>query len=64
MDGFPNFKSLLKAKLFEFYQIYCQCNLIIVFEVHFSWLFSNKAFKACFGVRKIQLLFFYFDPYY
>ena len=34
-DGFQNFKSLLQAKLFEFYLIHCQCNLIIVFSVGF-----------------------------
>ena len=34
--------------------------LLIVLEVHFSLLFSNKAnFKVCFVVRKIQLPLFF-----
>ena len=48
----------------DFYFVYSSAMLLIVLEVHFSLLFSNKAHsRVCFVVRKIQSpLFFMLIP--
>ena len=42
-----------------------QCNDILVLEMHFSWLFSSKAYlKVCFKPPKFGSHFFHVIPYY
>ena len=55
MAGFRNLENPLQGKLFGFYFVYSSAMLLVVFEVHFSLLFSNKAhFRVCFVVCKIR----------
>ena len=44
MAGILNLENPLQIKLFGFYFVYNSAVLLIVLEVHFSLLFSNKAF--------------------
>ena len=52
---FEILKILYRLNYLDFYFVYSSAMLIIVLEVHFSLLFSNKAdFRMCFVARKIQ----------
>ena len=58
--GFRNLENPLQVKLFGFYFVYSSAMLLIVLEVHFSLLFSNKAdFRVCFVARKIRSPLFF-----
>ena len=58
--GFRSLENPLQVKLFVFYFVYSSAMLLIVLEVHFSLLFSNKAhFRVCFVVRKIRSPLFF-----
>ena len=51
-------KILHRLNYSDFYFVQYQCNVIIVLEAHFNWLFLNKAyFTAYFEAYKIQLPF-------
>ena len=53
---FEILKILYRLNYFDFYFVYSSAMLLIVLEVHFSLLFSNKAHcKVCFVVHKIRL---------
>ena len=62
------FKFLYRLNYLDFCFIDISAMLLMVLEVNFSQLLSNKAyFRACFEVCKIQLPFFHVeivDPYY
>ena len=50
---FEILKILYRLKYLDFYFVYSSAMLLIVLEVHFSLLFSNKAdFRVCFVARK------------
>ena len=56
---FEIFKILYRLNYLEFYFVDISAMLLIVLEVHFSLLFSNKAyFRVCFVVLKILSPFF------
>ena len=56
--GFQNFENPLQV--LDFYFVYSSAMLLIVLEVYFSLLFSNKAdFRVCFVARKIRLPLFF-----
>ena len=56
---FEIFKILYRLNYLEFYFVDISAMLLIVLEVHFSLLFSNKAyFRVCFAVHKILSPFF------
>ena len=58
--GFQNLQNPLQANVVGFL-LYAM--LLIVLEIHFSWLFSNKAyFRVCCKVCKIRLPFFMLIP--
>ena len=58
--GFQNLENPLQVKLFGFLLVYSSAMLLIVVEVHFSLLFSNKAhFRVCFVVREIRSPLFF-----
>ena len=61
---FEILKILYRLSYLDFYFVYSSAMLLIVLEVHFSLLFSNKAhFSVCFVVRKIRSsLFFMLIP--
>ena len=63
---FEILKILYRLNYLDFYFVYSSAMLLIVLEVYFSLLFSNKAdFRVCFVARKIRSpLFFHVDPYY
>ena len=53
-------KILYRLKYLDFYFIYSSAMLLIVLEVHFSLLFSDKAdLRVCFVARKIRLPLFF-----
>ena len=53
------FKIPNRLKNIKLLRFYYKCNVILVLEMHFSWLFPSIVyFKVRFGVRKIWLLFF------
>ena len=53
-------KILYRLNYLDFYFVYSSAMLLIVLEVHFSLLFSNKAhFRVCFVVRKIRSPLFF-----
>ena len=57
---FEILKILYRLKYLDFYFVYSSAMLLIVLEVHFSLLFSNKAdFRVCFVARKIQSPLFF-----
>ena len=57
---FEILKILYRLNYLDFYFVYSSAMLLIVLEVHFSLLFSNKAdFRVCFVVRKIRLPLFF-----
>ena len=50
--------SSYRLNCLDFCFVYCQCNVTIVLPMHFSWVFSSKAyFKACFVVQKFSCHF-------
>ena len=52
-------KMLCRLNYFDFYFVYGSPMLLIVFEVHFSLLFSNNVyFRVCFVMCKIRSPFF------
>ena len=52
---FEILKILYRLNYLDFYFVYSSAMLLIVLEVHFSLLFSNKAdFRVCFVARKIR----------
>ena len=56
---FWTLKILYRLNYLNFYFVYSSVKLLIVLEVHFSLLFSNKVyFRGCFVVCKIQSPFF------
>ena len=58
--GFRNLENPLQLNYLDFYFVYSSTMLLIVLEVHFSLLFSNKAhFRVCFVVRKIRSPLFF-----
>ena len=58
--GFQNLENPLQVKLLDFHFVYSSAMLLIVLEVHFSLLFSNKAnFRVCSVVHKIQSPLFF-----
>ena len=61
---FEILKILYRLNYLDFYFVYSSAMLLIVLEVHFSLLFSNKAdFSVCYVVRKIwSPLFFMSIP--
>ena len=61
---FAILKILYRLNYLDFYFVYSSAMLLIVLEVHFSLLFSNKAhFRVCFVVCKIwSPLFFMSIP--
>ena len=62
---FKIFKVLYMLKYLDFYLVNISTMLLIVLEMHFSLLFSNKAyFRLCYVVHKIQSPFFHVNPYY
>ena len=51
---------LYRLNYLDFYFLYSSAMLLIVLEVYFSLLFSNKAdFRVCFVARKIRSLLFF-----
>ena len=57
---FEILKILYRLNYLDFYFVYSSAMLLIVLEVHFSVLFSNKAdFGVCFVARKIQSPLFF-----
>ena len=57
---FEILKILYRLNYSDFYFVYSSAMLLIVLEVHFSLLFSNKAdFRVCFMARKIRSLLFF-----
>ena len=51
---------LYRLKYLDFYFVYSSAMLLIVLEVHFSLLFSNKAdFRVCFVAHKIRSPLFF-----
>ena len=57
---FEILKILYRLKYLDFYFVYSSAMLLIVLEVHFSLLFSNKAdFRVCFVARKIRSPLFF-----
>ena len=57
---FEILKILYRLNYLDFYFVYSSAMLLIVLEVHFSLLFSNKAdFRVCFVARKIRLPLFF-----
>ena len=57
---FKILKILYRLNYLDFYFVYSSAMLLIVLEVHFSLLFSNKAhFRVCFVVCKIQSPLFF-----
>ena len=53
-------KILYRLIYLDFYFVYSSAMLLIVLEVHFSLLFSNKAdFRVCFVARKIRSPLFF-----
>ena len=62
---FETFKIFYRLNYLDFHFVNIIALLLIVLEVHFSQIFSNKVyFKTCFEVHKIWLPFFHIDPYY
>ena len=61
---FEILKILYRLNYLDFYFVYSSAMLLIVLEVYFSLLFSNKAdFRVCFVARKIwSPLFFMSIP--
>ena len=60
MAGFRNLENSLQVKVLDFYFVYSSAMLLIVSEVHFSLLFSNKAdFRVCFVACKIRSPLFF-----
>ena len=56
---FEIFKILYRLNYLDFYFVDISAMLLIVLEVHFSLLFSNKAyFRVCFVICKIWLHLF------
>ena len=56
---FKIFKILYRLNYLDFYFVDISKMLLIVLEVYFSLLFSDKAyFRVCFVVHKIQSPFF------
>ena len=52
---FEILKILYRLNYLDFYFVYNSAMLLIVLEVHFSLLFSNKAdFRVCFVASKIR----------
>ena len=52
---FEILKILYRLNYLDFYFVYSSTMLLIVLEVYFSLLFSNKAdFRVCFVARKIR----------
>ena len=57
---FEILKILYRLNYLDFYFVYSSAMLLIVLEVYFSLLFSNKAdFRVCFVARKIWLPLFF-----
>ena len=57
---FEILKILYRLNYLDFYFVYSSAMLLIVLEVHFSLLFSNKAdFRVCFVARKIRSPLFF-----
>ena len=57
---FEILKILYRLKYLDFYFVYSSTMLLIVLEVHFSLLFSNKAdFRVCFAADKIRSPLFF-----
>ena len=57
---FQILKILYRLNYLDFYFVYSSAMLLIVLEVHFSLLFSNKAdFRVCFVARKIRSPLFF-----
>ena len=57
---FEILKILYRLKYLDFYFVYSSAMLLIVLEVYFSLLFSNKAdFRVCFVARKIRSPLFF-----
>ena len=63
---FEILKILYRLNYLDFYFVYSSAMLLIVLEVYFSLLFSNKAeFRVCFVARKNPVaIVFHVDPYY
>ena len=61
---FEILKILYRLKYLDFYFVYSSAMLLIVLEVYFSLLFSNKVdFRVCFVAHKIRSpLFFMLIP--
>ena len=57
---FEILKILYRLNYLDFYFVYSSAMLLIVLEVYFSLLFSNKAdFRVCFVARKIRSPLFF-----
>ena len=57
---FEILKILYRLNYLDFYFLYSSTMLLIVLEVYFSLLFSNKAdFRVCFVARKIRSPLFF-----
>ena len=57
---FKILKILYRLNYLDFYFVYSRAMLLIVLEVHFNLLFSNKAhFRVCFVVHTIRPLLFF-----
>ena len=62
---FAIIKNLYRLNYLDFYFVNIIAMLLIVLEVHFILLFSNKAYyRVCFVVCKIRLPFFHVTLYY
>ena len=62
---FKVFKILYRLNYLDSGFIDISTTSIIVLEVYFSWLFSNKVyFRVCFEACKVRLPFFHVNPYY
>ena len=60
---FEILKILYRSNYLDVYFVYSSAMLLIVLEVHFSLLFSNKTyFRVCFMVCKIRSPFFMLIP--
>ena len=62
---FKILKIFYRSNYLDSYFVYSSAMLLIVLEVDFSLLFSNKVyFRVCFVVCIICSPFFHVDPYY